>query len=193
MAGAMFRPQHSSPEEVADLLRNAELRDELEPLYDESIERVNPSVMSTRNENEFLASMLEWERAPILPISQWFEPELTLPHPDSLSGHQLSLVLKAMIEKLFEQHVVLDFTDHLSDFQLYALIYRDILPSHEKKLARRTGYLHWDCANIDENPGTWLRYYASEAERELWAAENDEALPTRAEPPYRRQLPKAPL
>ena len=108
----MFRSQPSSSDEVEHLLRNAQLRDELEPLFDESIGRVNSTVMSTRSENEFLASMLEWERAPILPISQWFEPELTLPHPDGLSGHQLALVLRATIEKLFEKHVVLDFTDH---------------------------------------------------------------------------------
>lgn len=78
----MFRSQPASPDEVEHLLRNAQLRDELEPLFDESIGRVNSTVMSTRNENEFLASMLEWERAPILPISQWFNPELVLPHPD---------------------------------------------------------------------------------------------------------------
>jgi hypothetical protein len=191
----MFRSQPSnSSDEVDHLLRNAQLRDELEPLFDESIGRVNSTVMSTRSENEFLASMLEWERAPILPISQWFEPELTLPHPDGLNGHQLSLVLTATIEKLFEKHVVLDFTDHLSDYQLYCIIFRDILPSQEKLLDRRSTYLHWDCANINDDPALWLRYYASEAERELWAAENDdEPLPTRAELPYRRQLPKAPL
>ena len=139
-----------------------QLRDELEPLFDESIGRVNSTVMSTRSENEFLASMLEWERAPILPISQWFEPELMLPHPDGLSGHQLALVLTATIEKLFEKHVVLDFTDHLSDYQLYCIVFRDILPSQEKKLERRTTYLHWDCANINDDPALWLRYYASE-------------------------------
>lgn len=189
----MFRSQPASPDEVEHLLRNAQLRDELEPLFDESIGRVNSTVMSTRNENEFLESMLEWERAPILPISQWFEPELLLPHPDGLSPHQLSLVLTATIEKLFEKHVVLDFTDHLSDYQLYCIIFRDILPAQEKKLSRRTTCLHWDCANVNDDAATWLRYYATEAERELWAAENDEPLPARAEPPYRRQLPKAPL
>ncbi len=189
----MFRSQPANSDEVEHLLRNAQLRDELEPLFDESIGRVNSTVMSTRSENEFLASMLEWERAPILPISQWFQPELTLPHPDGLSGHQLSLVLTATIEKLFEKHVVLDFTDHLSDYQLYCIVYRDILPSQEKMLERRSTYLHWDCANINDDPALWLRYYATEGERQLWAAENDEALPTRAEPPYRRQLPKAPL
>ena len=65
----MFLPESSKSEEVEHLLRNAQLRDELEPLFDESIGRVNPTVMSTRSENEFLESMLEWERAPILPIS----------------------------------------------------------------------------------------------------------------------------
>jgi hypothetical protein len=189
----MFVPHHSSADDVEHLLRNAQLRDELEPLYDEAIGRVNPSVMSTHTENEFLESMLEWERAPILPISKWFEPELLLPHPDSLSGHQSAMVLAATVEKLFEKHVVLDFTDHLSDYQLYALIYRDILPAQEKMLQRRTSFLHWDCANMEENPGIWLRYYATEAERDVWAAEHDEPIPTRAEPPYRRQLPRAPL
>jgi hypothetical protein len=116
-----------------------------------------------------------------------------LPHPDRLGQHQLSLVLRATIEKLFEKHVVLDFTDHLSDYQLYGLIFRDILPSHEKKLARRTSFLHWDCANIEENPDIWLRYYATPAERNMWEEENDQPAPPHDEPPFKRAVPKAPL
>ncbi len=69
------------PDEVEHLLRNAELRDELEPYFDESIRSVNVEELPTPVENEFLASMLAWERAPVLPIAQWFEPELQLPHP----------------------------------------------------------------------------------------------------------------
>jgi hypothetical protein len=189
----MFAPESSKSDDVEHLLRNAQLRDELEPLLDDSIARVNPTAMSTRSENEFLESMLEWERAPILPIYQWFDPPLVLPHPDRLSQHQLSLVLKATIEKLFEKHLVLDFTDHLSDYQLFALIFRDILPSHEKRLERRTTYLHWDCANIEENPSIWLRYYATQQEREAWAEENSQPLPPHDTPPFHRQLPRAPL
>jgi len=63
--GNYRRPQS---DEVTELLRNAELRDELEPYYDESISRVNVQSLPIRVENEFLASMLAWERAPILPI-----------------------------------------------------------------------------------------------------------------------------
>src|SRR5437763_15383256 len=94
----MFVPETPKSEDVEHLLRNAQLRDELEPLFDESIERVNPTAMSTRSENEFLESMLEWERAPMLPVGQWFNPPLALPHPDRLSQHQLSLVLRATVE-----------------------------------------------------------------------------------------------
>ena len=71
--------------EVDQLLLNARLRDELEPFLDESVELVDVAAMSTARENEFLASMLQWERAPALPISHWFEPALELPPPDTLS------------------------------------------------------------------------------------------------------------
>jgi len=186
---------HNSPrsEEVEHLLRNAQLRDALEPLYDESIGCVNAEVMSTTNENEFLQSMLEWERAPILPICDWFQPKLEIPNPDSLGDKLLHSILHETIERLFEKHIVLDFTDHLTDRQLYCLIYRDILPSHEKRIERRKNYLHWDCANTDGDPDPWLRYYASDAERAAWAEESEGDLPPREDPPFPRRLPRAPL
>ncbi len=106
------RPQ---PEEVEHLLRNAQLRDEMEPYLDEAIRRVNVQELTTPVENEFLASMLAWERAPVLPIGQWFTPELRLPHPDTLSSQQLHELLWETIHQLFAARIVLDFTDHLSD------------------------------------------------------------------------------
>jgi hypothetical protein len=189
----MILPDSSKASEVEDLLRNAQLRDALEPLYDESISRVNAELMSTSSENDFLQSMLEWERAPIVPIYQWFQPELCLPTPDSIDEQQLRTVLSDTIERLFEKRIVLDFTDHLSDRQLYRLIYRDILPSHEKLIDRKSNYLHWDCANIDGDPETWLRYYASEEDRQAWATETDGYLPQVEPTPYARKLPRAPL
>ncbi len=179
--------------DVDSLLRNAQLRDELEPLYDESIGSVNVAWMTTHRENEFLESMLEWERAPMLPISRWFEPELSLPSPERLGDAELSELLRDVAAKLFEQNIVLDFTNHLTDRQLYTIIYRDILPTYEKKLHRRESYLHWDCASTEGDPDTWLRYYASDDEREMWAEETGEQLPPRAVPPYQRWLPRAPM
>src|SRR4051812_24787952 len=117
----MFDPHRPRPEEVEHLLRNAQLRDELEPYLDESIQRVNVTELPTPVENEFLASMLAWERAPIVPISQWYTPELVIPRPESLHDEDLHEILWDVIHKLFDQRIVLDFTDHLSDRALYTL------------------------------------------------------------------------
>ncbi len=181
------------PDEVEHLLRNAELRDELEPYFDEAIRSVNVAELPTPMENEFLASMLAWERAPVLPVSQWFEPELQLPAPDTLSDDELHAILWNTIDRLYERRIVLDFTDHLSDRELYRLIYRDILPCKEKKIDSLANYLHWDCADMGGDPTVWLRYYASEAEREMWAEDYGERLPESEEPPYPRSLPRRPL
>lgn len=189
----MIMPETPRSSEVEHLMRNAQLRDALEPLFDESISRVNAERMTTSSENEFLESMLEWERAPILPVSEWFEPELELPLPETLDDEQLGSLLGDTIRRLFDQHIVLDFTDHLTDRQLYCLIYRDILPTHEKRVRRGNNYLHWDCANTDGDPETWLRFYASQEEREIWALETHETPPPAEEPPYNRRLPRAPL
>ncbi len=180
------------PDEVEHLLRNAQLRDDLEPFFDESIVRLNVSELPTPLENEFLASMLAWERAPVLPISQWFEPELKLPPPDTLDDEALHRVLWETIEKLFSKRIVLDFTDHLSDRALYCLIARDILSTLEKRLDNSRAYLHWDCCDASGDPELWLKYYATEEDREDWAGDLPEPVPEREEPPYPREMPREP-
>jgi hypothetical protein len=184
------RPEQN--DEVEQLLLNARLRDELEPFLDESVEVVNTRVMSTHMENEYLASMLAWERAPVLPISRWFSPELRLPHPDALTDEQLRRTLWDTIEALYQQQIALDFTDHLSDRDLYCLIYRDILPSLEKKMERANTYLHWQCIDVSQDPDIWLRYYATDEERSAWRREFGEELPPSEAPPYPRRMPRRP-
>jgi len=180
------------PEEVEHLLRNAQLRDELEPYLDESIERVNVTELPTPVENEFLASMLAWELAPVLPVREWFDPPLVLPAPELLDDDDLHAALWNTIYKLFENRIVLDFTDHLSDRQLYCLIARDILPSPEKKIDSPHNYLHWDCSDAGGDADVWLRYYASDDDREYWSEELKGQLPPRELPPYSRDLPQEP-
>ncbi len=181
-----------SPDEVEQLLRNAELRDELEPYYDESIDRVNVAHLPLTAENEFLASMLAWEQAPVLPIYRWFDPELRPPRPDVLCDEDLHEILWDVIHKLFEKRIVLDFTDHLSDRQLYTLIYRDILPAREKMIDSGTNFLHWDCAGAGGDPEIWLRYYATEEERQAWSETYRQPLPPRCRPRFLRDLPREP-
>lgn len=182
-----------NPDEVEQLLRNAQLRDELEPYLDESIMRLNREEVPTPVENEFLASMLAWERAPILPIAQWFTPELKLPAPDKLSEEEIKKLLANVIQRLFEKRVVLDFADHLSDRELYCLIWRNILPSPEKKIDNSSSYLRWDCSDASGDAQLWLRFYATPEEREQWADDFGGDLPPHEDPPYPRDLPQAPL
>jgi hypothetical protein len=180
-------------DEVDQLLLNARLRDELEPYFDESIQLVDVRNMPTHLENEFLASMLEWERAPILPVSRWFRPELRLPPPDSLNDEQLRALLWDTIQKLYAKHIVLDYTDHLSDRELYCLICRDILPSLEKRIRRTQTYLHWQCLDPSQDVEIWLRYYATDEERQGWLQESGGCLPAAEPPPFPRRVPRGPM
>lgn len=184
------RREFDSRDEVDQLMLNARLRDELEPFLDESVRVVNARQMPTSEENEYLASMLAWERAPVLPIAQWFEPRLELPSPEVLDDESLHNLLQSTIAKLYEKHIALDFTAHLSDLDLYCLILRDILPSYEKKLELSSTYLHWHCLDPSDDPDTWLRYYASPEEREVWAEETGLPLPEAMKPPYPREMPR---
>ena len=182
----------NSPHELDALLRNAELRNALEPFFDDAILRIDAGRVPTEVENEYLAGMLAWERAPVLPIAEWFDPVLTLPHPDSLDDEQLHEQLWDVVQRLFDKRIVLDFTDHLSDRQLYCLVYRDILPSPEKKIDSAQSFLHWDCSDASGDPETWLRYYASEEDREHWSSEVEGLMPPSEEPPFPRRLPREP-
>lgn len=188
----MHHSQRPTSDDVDHLLLNARLRDELEPYLDESVDLLNIRRLATPIENEFLASMLAWERAPILPIAQWFDPPLALPSPDSLSEAQLSDTLQNTLTQLYEQRIVLEMTEHLSDRELYCLICRDILPSPEKKIDLPKNYLHWHCLDNTQDPETWLTYYATDAERRSWQVETGETPPAQRPLPHRRRMPGQP-
>jgi hypothetical protein len=73
------------------------------------------------------------------------------------------------------------------------VIYRDILPSLEKKLERSNTFLHWQCLDVNRDPEIWLRYYASAEERAAWAAEVGGELPASQPPPHPRRMPRWPV
>ena len=176
--------------EIDLLLENAQLRNDLEPFFDESVYLVDLDSMSTLNENQYLQSLLAWERAPVLPIAKWFEPELIIPHPDTLSDQELHQTLHQTIGRLFEKNIILHFTDHLSDRQLYCLILRDILPAEEKQIDLVGSVINWRCVDEHRDEESWLRFYASEEDRQRWAYETGLRLPPRQSAPFQRQLPR---
>ncbi len=186
--------RHPDPEDVECLLRNAELRDAIEPYLDESIHEIDFQSLPTAVENRYLESMLAWERAPLVPIARWFDPPIALATAASLDDEEVRQRLWDVIDRLFARRIVLEFTDHLSDRDLYTLIRRDILPTPVKLVDLPDNYFHWDCSAGDgEDLSVWLTYYASDLEREEWTAEEGREPPPRRIPPYPRALPTAPV
>ena len=185
----MVQMSKSPSDEVDELVRNAKLRTELERYYDESIAQMNLQRMPLEDENDYLEEMLAWEMAPILPIAEWFNPPLRPLHPSGMSSEELHEELWKLIRLLYDKKIVLDFTDHLSDEELYLLICCDILSAREKYLSNRVGYLHWDCAHVTANQTAWLMYYAQDEEREAWAEINNQTAPPKQIPPFPRMLP----
>lgn len=178
-------------DEVDEMLRNVELRTELEPYLDEAISRVNVQSWTLRSENDFLESMLGWERAPLLPIYQWFDPPLSLPSAINLSDKELEVVLTETLERLFSKGIVLDFTDHLTDRELYNVIVNEILPLEDKKIEDPTVFHHWNCCNKDDQDQVdiWLAFYASDEEREDWEDATGEQLPPKVNVIRKRRIP----
>lgn len=176
--------------DIDQLIRNAELRTELEPFLDESVYVVDTRQMPTSLENEFLASLLAWESAPVLPIHQWFDPPLRLKPVGALTDQQVEESLHQVVDQLHQKHIVLECTQHLSDRQLYQLIACEILPSKEKKVDYPGNTLTWHCIDQDQDEELWLRYYASEEDREMWQEFHpDRPLPPMELPPFPRLLP----
>jgi hypothetical protein len=185
---------HPEPDEVECIIRNGELRDAIEPYLDEAIWEIDFRSLPTAVENRFLESMLAWERAPLVPISRWFEPPLGLQPACTLDDDRLHERLWQTIDTLYDKRIVLDFTDHLSDRDLYVLIRRDILPASVKRVELPDNFVHWDCSAVEtEEPTTWLTYYATDAEREQWSLEEGRDPPARQVPPHPRALPTAPV
>lgn len=195
--------------EIECLLANAELRDAIEPfLDDDTLTDIDFRSMPTEVENRYLESMLAWEHAPLIPIAHWFDPPLRLPDARGLDDEQLREHLWSAIELLYGQRIVLDFTDHLSDRELYRLIRRDLLPTPIKRVDLPDNFCHWDCSTAGRPPELefgqwvpdavadsliWLTYYADDAERAEWEADYGVVLPPREVPPYPRALPSAPV
>ena len=176
--------------EVDLLLANARLRDEIEPFLDESLDVVDLDQMPTDRENEYLESMLAWEKAPVLPICQWFDPPLAMPHHDTLDQIELRQQLYQIIGRLYEKNITLMMTEHLSDRQLYCLIARDILPAQEKRVLMSSNTIRWQCIDPVLEEENWLRYYATDHDRIAWQDETGLKLPPCEKVPFPRKLPQ---
>lgn len=149
-------------------------------------------------EEGFWNYVVAWEEAPeTTHFKQLKEAGVTLPAPDSLDDAELSLKLWEVIDKLATFRAFLHETNHLSDRELYTLLWSDILREETKDLTFVEGT---NCqipllgSGSEEDTDLYLKFYADDDYRKSWLKEFPEAeMPQHVDPPYDRDryLPEA--
>ena len=146
---------------------------------------------------QFHKNMEAFEQAPwSTSIQVLLDSGIALPPPDELSDTELNVKLWEVIKALALMDAYLEHTDHLSDRELYTLLWGDILL---EETVFPSGKRHMVChidiigSGSEQDNIIYLKYYADEDERNHWAKDFiDEPLPSRERPPFDRDrhLPK---
>jgi len=146
---------------------------------------------------EFWERVLEFERAPRgTRFAQLHKVGVALPPPDSLTDAELHGKLWEVINKLADLRVFLYQTDHLSERELYALLWDDLLRKETTIMPPDPdSACHLDIigSGSEEDVQIGLKYYDDEDERTHWhASVPEDLMPDHEDPPYDRDrhLPK---
>jgi hypothetical protein len=115
------------------------------------------------------------------------ESEIALPRPKSLSETDLTAKLWQVISALLAKSIVVCNTDHLSDRELYSLLWNETLRQQVVLAPQSTLYIDMTRTGIDDGMAIYLKYYATEDQRQLYADAYPEfEMPVYTEPPPRR-------
>jgi hypothetical protein len=142
-------------------------------------------------QEQFWRQVVEFETAGTTDLVKELKATgVDVPDPGSLNDEALHCALWTTIAALGRMRVYLDQTDHLSDRELYTLLWRDLLPEEMPALAVDDGSVwHIDILGgwSEEDTALYLKYYANEKSRQLWRADfPDYDLPDRENLPYDR-------
>ena len=114
---------------------------------------------------------------------------VALPAPDTISDSDITEVLWKVIRAMAELGAYLSSTDHLSDRELYVVLWNDILRQEYPIVPEQFPLVSvidvlgkW----TDEDIETWLTYYADEDARRRASEYGTRALPDHVDPPYQR-------
>lgn len=131
------------------------------------------------------------------PFNVLLDSGIALPPPNELSETELSAKLWEVINALSLMAIYLECTDHLSDRELYTLLWDDVL---REEIVIQSGDLkHMNChidmigSGSEADNDIYLKYYADDDDRAYWLKQfPDDLLPDRAPLPFDRdrQLPK---
>jgi hypothetical protein len=154
-----------------------------------------PDVVEQYSEN-----VVAFETAPrTTHFEQLTKAGIDLPPPETLDEQALSAKLWEVIHGLAGLRTFLSSTNHLSDRELYDLLWNDLLREGGPDLPPDSERITpLDILGSDSEEDVYLRmkYYADEKERLDWLREfPDEPMPDHMDPPYDRDrfLPLDPL
>lgn len=128
---------------------------------------------------------------------QLIEDGIELPPPDSFTEDSVADKLWEVIHGLAHRRTFLSFTDHLSDLELYRLLWKDILNRSTEELdpEMETCAYHLDLLSDGSEESLILlcRYYDDPLAQSIWQSDfPDRPMPEAIDPPCRRDrhLPK---
>lgn len=143
-----------------------------------------------RRDYEFERRMRLFEDGPTTTqFQQLVDIGINLPAPDSLGDSDVSVTLWNVIHGLARLRTYLAETDHLSDRELYAKLWNDVL-REEVPAYDEIGFRHHVglLSNGGEPETTlYLKYFADDQYRRGWLEQfPDYAMPSHEDPPHSR-------
>ena len=112
---------------------------------------------------------------------------IELPKPKKLTDAQLTAKLWEVIRALLGESVVLCNTDHLTDRELYALLWSETLRNEFVISSHYTLHIDMTKTGADGGMPIYLKYYATDAQRKMYSDwYPDFEMPEHVEPPPRR-------
>jgi hypothetical protein len=116
------------------------------------------------------------------------EAGVALPQPEDVAETDLSGILWTVIHGMADQGAVLSSTDHLSDLELYSVLWRETLREEHPVVPDdypMTTHIDLLGGWSNEDRHNYLKYYADAEERERAKREGDN-VPDHVDPPYSR-------
>lgn len=124
----------------------------------------------------------------VAPFDLLVQSGVALPPPGEL-GSGMGARLQEVIDALASFRVYLDHTDHLSDRELYTLLWEEILREEGVFEPQGPGFHVIDVvgSGSDEDILAYLEFYADEEMRRAWAEDwPDLQIPAHSDPPHDR-------
>lgn len=165
------------------------LKKELNVLAGGKLQAWTSADMPPELEEQFFRNVLAFETAPTTTnFAQLTAAGVPLPHPNHVADAGISSTLWSVITGLADLGVFLNWTNHLSDRELYAVLWNDVLREQVPILPKSSqGAWHIDLPGGDPDSRHYLKFYADEEDRTHWLKEcPDYDMPAHEDPPYDR-------